>query len=78
MPHVLATHTDSPEVFIWNTEAQPDRQKLVPDMVASVPELTYACVLAMRAFAVTHARVAAGSGDTPTPRITRLPSRRRT
>ena len=24
-PHVLVTHTDAPELYVWNTDAQPDR-----------------------------------------------------
>lgn len=24
-PHVLVTHTDSPDLFVWNTDTQPDR-----------------------------------------------------
>lgn len=24
-PHVLVTHTDAPQLYVWNMEAQPDR-----------------------------------------------------
>jgi histone-binding protein RBBP4 len=36
--HIVGTHTDSPNVYIWNTERQPNRYS-VSNAQASVPDL---------------------------------------